>query len=364
MKNKIFYFLILVLMSFLMISCTDLTITSSNVTDDADATDLSSTEKSDWSEDFNVTGMIDKGGFLTPIAIDDYIRLKVSIPGEEVDLLESDVYLFEDDNKKGYVIDKLSDVRSKTDIVIILDTTGSMGTAITGVKNSIVDFSDSIETSGLDVMVSVIPYNDYGPAQNSAGVYTYDPSWKNLDTPSNIRDYVENNIFASGGAGIPENPYETFVFAWNNISWRSGSERLFILITDATSHYTDDGLSDADRIDSEWLEKSDVLEKIKNKGVIHSVLVTTGSSYQTTDPTSDYEDPEDVRSLSTETSGLILYTDSYGNVDLGSIGIVEALTNSYIVTFKSTSAEETHKIELYIEKDDQQGKLILNGVEY
>ncbi len=362
MKNKTLYISLIVLLGIFLISCADLKVTSSNVTEDSEATDLNDTQKSSWGNDFDITGAIDKSGFLTPIAIDDYIRLKVSIPGEEVDLLESDVYLFEDENKKGYVIDKLSDVKSKTDISIILDTTGSMYNAIAGVKNSIVSFSDSLETSGLDVQVSVIPYDDYGPAQISAGNYTYDPSWMNLDTPTNIKDYVENDLYASGGAGFPENPYEALVFAWNNMSWRAGSERIFVLITDATSHYKNDGQPDGGRSDSEWLEKSDVLSKIKNKGIIHSVLVP--GDYLSSDPTTDYEDPEDVRSLSTETSGLILYTDSSGNVDLESIGIVEAITNSYIVTFKSTSAEETHKLELYVEKDSQQGKLILNDIEY
>ncbi|MGM0640436.1 MAG: vWA domain-containing protein [Thermotogota bacterium] len=363
MKNKVIYLSVIIILGIFLISCADLKITSSNVTEDADAVDLNSSQKTSWRDDFIINGDIDKSGFLTPVAIEDYIRLKVSIPGEEVDLVESEVYLFEDENKKGYVIDKLSDVKSKTDISIILDATGSMGGAITGVKNSIVSFSDSLETSGLDVQVSVIPYNDYGPAQNTAGDYTYDPSWKNLDTPSNIKDYVENNIFAYGGAGTPENPYEALLFAWNNISWRGGAERLFILITDATSHYTDDGLADGGRTDSEWLEKSDVLMKIKNRGVIHSVVVP-GYSYSISDPESDYEDPDDVRSLSTETSGLILYTDGGGNVDLESIGIIEALTNTYIVTFKSTSAQETHKLELYVEKDSLQGKLILNDIEY
>jgi len=362
MKNKIIFISLIIILSIFFISCTQLQVTSSNVSKDADALDLTSTQKSSWGDDFEVKGGIDKSGFLTPIAIEDYKRLRVSIPGEEVDLLDSTVYLFEDDNKKGYVIDKLSDVKSKTDIVIILDTTGSMGGAINGVKDSIVSFSDTLETSGLDVKVSVVPYSDFAPAQSYEDYYTYDPSWKNLDSPSNIKDYVANDLYASGGAGTEENAYEAFVFAWNNVSWRIGSERVFVLITDAPSHYKNDGLTDGGRTDDEWLEKSNVLSLIKDKGVIHSVLVP--GYYDSSDPISDYENPEDVRSLSSDTSGLILYTDYSGNVDLSSIGIVEAITNSYIVTFKSTSAEETHTIELYIEKNSQQGKLILNNVTY
>ncbi len=340
-----------------LVSCVDLQITSSIVPDDSDAFDLTEIQKINWGNNFMISANIDKSVYLTPLTIDDYIRMRVSISDSTVDLTNADLYIFEDGNKKGFVIDKLSTIRSKIDIVIILDTTGSMGGAITGVKNSIIAFAEFLNDSGLDVRLAIIPYDDYAPA-NDITIDGNTRTWLNLSSPADASVYA-NKLYASGGAGTPENSYEGFIFAWNELSWRDRSEKIFINITDAPSHYFEDGQSDSGRSHTEWKTKAEVLSLIRGKGVIHTVL--TGYMFNATQ--TDFSNPGDARSLSVDTGGMILYEPS-GNVDLTTVGIAESIVNSYILTFKSTSSSENHEIELFVKDGEKEGKLILQQVEY
>lgn len=297
----------------------------------------------------DIYGSVDKQPTLVPIAVPDPVRVKISLPGVE-DLLPSELRVFEDNREQGFVLYKESSVRNKLDIAIILDVTGSMGPAINGAKNSIISFADSLADSKLDARIAVIPFDDYVNPPSDIDV---DPGFLNLTSPASAQEYVAS-LYAGFGGDRPENPYDAIMFAATALDWRPGAQRTMIVITDAPAHYKGDGTSFA------HFTKNEMLPTLVGYFVIHGAFVPGYYSEYTT----DFSDPGDVRELCQKTGGVIKYTDSYGNVDLTNLGIVEYVTSSWIVTFESNSPAATHTIEIFYTKGTDKRYLKLQNVTY
>jgi len=321
------------------------------------------TEPTTWGDSVEVYGSIDKAPFLTPLDIPDFVKVKVSIPEYlGADLTEDNFRVFEDGKAQGFLLFKESEKRSAADIMIILDTTGSMYNAIDGVKASIVNFIDNLKSSGMDVRVGVVPFDDAAPARDLY-IDTVNRTWQDLTDLDTAEVYV-NQLYATGGGDGPENPYAGVMFAWMNASWRRDAQKIFILITDAPAHDPDDP---GDAAGEDLYYKSEVIDAIRGFATLHAVVVP---SWYYSESDTDFTSPDDVREIAVETGGLVYYTDYYGNVDLTAIGVIEYVESSWIIVFESNSSEKIHNVNIYFDGDasdsttDDQGALHLVGVEY
>ncbi|WP_448375639.1 VWA domain-containing protein [Fervidobacterium sp.] len=298
----------------------------------------------------DIYGSVDKQPTLVPIAVPDPVRVKLSLPGVE-NILSSELRVFEDNKEQGFILYKESSLRNKLDIAIILDVTGSMGTAIEGAKNSIISFANSLSSSGLDARIGVIPYDDYVNPPKDIDV---DPGFLNLTSPASAQEYVAS-LYAGNGGDWPENPYDAIMFAATAVNWRPGAQRVMIIITDANAHYKDDGT------DFAHFTKAEMLPALIGFFTIHGAFIPgwTYNSAQT-----DFSAQDDVRELCQKTGGVIKYTDTFGNVNLNDLGIVEYVTSSWIVTFESDSPAATHTIEVFYTSGEDKKYMKIENAAY
>ena len=134
------------------------------------------------------------------------------------------------------VTDIASGGGASADIVFVFDDTGSMGWQIDGLKAKAIDFANSLESSSIDYRLGLVTFKDDVTVING-GVLT--------DEAILFNDWV-NDLYADGGGDTPENSLDALGTA-TTYSFRSGVQKIFILITDASAHYTGDGTTYTDR---------------------------------------------------------------------------------------------------------------------
>ena len=145
-----------------------------------------------------------------------------------IDLEEENLFLYEN----GQRIDRFSVGKDTTggahaaDVVFVFDVTGSMGDEITAVRNSIVEFADSLTYRRVDLRLGLITFLD-----EIESVYPF------------TRDAQEFRLliqeqFPHGGGDRPENSLDGLMEA-AQLSFRPGARRIVIWITDADYHEND-----------------------------------------------------------------------------------------------------------------------------
>ena len=304
------------------------------------------TEPTSWGDDVKFNASLDKTALMTPIGIPDTTKIKISFTNYDIpsDISVDNFKVFEDGKAQGFLLSKLSETTNKIDIMIIMDTTGSMGNEIDGLKNSLVNFINYLKDGGFDVKVGIVPYDDNAPAGGS-DYSTYDPAWQNLTDLTTARDYV-SKLYASGGGDYPENTYGAIMYAWNNASWRAEAQRIFILFTDNSSHYKDDG--SYTNFEPQYT-KDEVISALEGYATLYMVA-STGDYYS--EGGTDFSNPADPREIAIVTGGFVKYQSGYEEVDLTKIGIAESIKSTYIIEFQSDSPEKEHEISVYYEGHD------------
>lgn len=202
------------------------------------------------------------------------------------DLNKANFTVIEDDKLKGFTASAASASSSiPTDIVFVFDTTGSMAAEITGVAQSIVAFSKSLEASGLNVRLGAVTFGD---AFDTVSAPTSIPGGVALGTPSappafdpnerptlqltdnfnTFRSFIGANT-ARGGADNAENALGALEFANASMAWRSGAARVLIVITDIYQHQAGSAIP----IDNRWAPKSlpVLLGNLKGKATVHVI---------------------------------------------------------------------------------------------
>lgn len=130
-----------------------------------------------------------------------------------------------------------------TDIVFIIDTTGSMGPAIENVKKNIEGFADSLTAAGIDYQFGLVDYKD---VVDDKSKYP-DPIIKK-DFTNDVAVFKANldGLKADGGGDGPESGLEAIMDPANgalSFPFRDGAVKQFIVVTDAPVHYKGDGKS-------------------------------------------------------------------------------------------------------------------------
>ncbi len=106
-----------------------------------------------------------------------------------------------------------------TDIVFVLDTTGSMAWAIGGVQAGVRSFLDVVKASGIDAKVGGVEYGDH--VRTSI----------DLTTAGDVRSWV-GGLSATGGADAAESPLDAILHAYDTFSWRPDAQRFMVVVTD------------------------------------------------------------------------------------------------------------------------------------
>jgi photosystem II stability/assembly factor-like uncharacterized protein/Mg-chelatase subunit ChlD len=112
---------------------------------------------------------------------------------------------------------------AKADIVFVFDTTGSMGDEISGLKQRASAFADALAAKGIDYRLALVTYGD-----------AVDKSYDFTADISTFKTWI-NGLYASGGGDTKENSLEGLATS-TTLSYRTVSQRIFILITDADYH--------------------------------------------------------------------------------------------------------------------------------
>lgn len=228
-------------------------------------------------------------------------------------------------------------------LCFIIDTTGSMGGTLDGVESSIQAFADTFV--GRDVYFSAVEYGDHIPGDLTDGRKAFTPS---TDLTS-FKTWI-SELYPYGGGDSAENHLDAMMYAKSNFSWPAGLARHFIILTDVYSHQKDDGSGYAD------YNFEEVLSAFKGWAIVHAVSPDLSESWPSVEPvavkgndgvqtTIDisgyYTDareladggPADKRTHPGTGGKWVEMSDS-GVVDLTTLGITEAVTEAYTVTFK------------------------------
>ncbi|MBM0239206.1 VWA domain-containing protein [Micromonospora sp. ATA32] len=119
----------------------------------------------------------------------------------------------------------------KPDVVLLVDTTGSMGGAIANVRTNLQQVITDVRSAQPGAQFAVASYRDEGEGAELFRVR------QNLTDDATALQTAVNALAAGGGGDVPE--------AWVNalfqvsdgaIAYRSGSSRLVVLVGDAPSH--------------------------------------------------------------------------------------------------------------------------------
>lgn len=162
-----------------------------------------------------------------------------------------------------------SDATGKADIVFVIDTTGSMGSAIANVKNNVNVFAEKLVNEyNVDANFSLIEFRDI----NVDGVNST-KQHKNMTSNwfTNVNTFKNevNKLTVDGGGDLPETPIDGLEMA-RRLDWRGDATRFVVLVTDAEYWTTNSyGISSMEEMVSLFV----------NDGIIVSAIASGKSTY-------------------------------------------------------------------------------------
>ncbi|MFG2052423.1 VWA domain-containing protein [Micromonospora sp. NPDC048930] len=117
------------------------------------------------------------------------------------------------------------------DVVLLVDTTGSMGPAIANVRTNLQQVIDNVRGAQPSAQFAVASYRDEGDGAELFRVR------QNLTGDATALQDAVNGLVAGGGGDTPEAWVNgLFQVSEGGIAYRSGSSRIVVLVGDAPSH--------------------------------------------------------------------------------------------------------------------------------
>lgn len=156
---------------------------------------------------------------------------------------------------------------NKSDIVFIIDKTGSMADDIAMVGANIQDFAAALNSKGINIQMGLVTYGDVVPTEGGDSV-------RFLPLTDDINKFEQSvNTIQVGGGGGGYMGAESGLEGLNeamNYSFRSDASKQFILITDAKVH---DDNTDMDGGDGQSIfDIEDIAAKVKNQDIKLTVV--------------------------------------------------------------------------------------------
>ena len=267
----------------------------------------------------------------------------------------NDFVVVEDGVVKGITVQRIGGtVRAAADIAFVFDTTRSMGSALRSVQDSIIEFVDFLDERGLDVRVGAITFGDAFDTQAEGGTRGTSisgwtpPGFDTSERPSFplSNDYAAFRTFIEGdsprgGGDSAENAVGALEFAYDELEWRAGAQKILIVIMDIYSHndetFTFTGGED-------WMPPNpdDLLARLRGDAIVHVV----SPDYSGGVPGS-FTDMAMFAGVGG--TGGVFFPWVRGDFDLTELPIAEAAAGGYIVTFRGTRSGTTHTVRVVID---------------
>lgn len=252
---------------------------------------------------------------------------------------------------KGIKITSLSKTASSNaDIVFLVDTTGSMGGTIDGVKQSMMAFVNNLKSNSLDVRVGVVAFADeLDPAANPAGISAADPAAytvagftelsSDLTETGSVVTFI-NSLSAcymgACGGDAPEGALDSLSWAHDNLKFRPGSQKIFIMFTDVTSWGKDAAPTSTTEVSpaSPWTDATLAAALAADSSVVHVVSNDT-PPWEIGEYNVKYLAMAGGTNSSPGTGGTWTVLGG-GMVDLTSLPITAAVTGSVLIEYNKT----------------------------
>jgi pimeloyl-ACP methyl ester carboxylesterase len=217
------------------------------------------------------------------------------------------------------------------DLVFAQDLSGSMGSAISGVRTSVISFAQSLASRGLSVQFGSIGYSGPGriPTTPPTSSCEFLGPFEQLTSAAAFQAHVQSSWLLGSGCDFPENGLEAIEYAHQHVDWRPGAARVYIDITDASHHTTTTDCNLAGPCTDETLTSITTL--LGGTSVIHAV-----ASADVFDRTGD--GGLDPWLLANATGGQRLVLPDNGIVDLNALTIADVIGQTVRLTFTSASA--------------------------
>jgi len=245
------------------------------------------------------------------------------------------------------------------DIAFVFDNSGSMAEEIGGIASSVSTFAQSVSDAGVDAQFGLAffgnafntktagPTSIYAPVPEVVGDFppqTWDGDGTAerprlplgpLDPLYRVFNDIDPNAQSQGSGDTLENGAGTIQYVVNNLNWRTGSQKVIIVVTDAMAHTPEDfdamaGTGAA----SYWRPPSqtDLLNLlIGNDVVVHTVTPETpegGGTYN-------------MGTVADASGGRYIYLPTDGNVDLIKYKLDASIAYASILTWVPTTTTGT-----------------------
>ena len=188
---------------------------------------------------------------------------------------------YADENKEVSIAGK--QVSSQVDIVFIVDTTGSMSSYITNVKNNINSFVDTLTSANIKPYFALVEYRDItcdGKHSTNAKINPLNNTcWFN--TAESFKMQIAS-LKVSGGGDIPETTIDGLEFA-RRLNMRESSDKFFIVVTDAgfkvDNNYNINSMDEMISLLVEGNINTSVITNSNYKNEYSNLYTTTGGIY-------------------------------------------------------------------------------------
>lgn len=217
------------------------------------------------------------------------------------------------------------------DVVFVFDTTGSMGSEISGMKTAVINFANTLAGAGVDARFGLTEYKDF--SKSCSGVTcggSSDFPYKvygsgNLVNAATLKTWIDG-LRASGGADGPESLLAALAHTVNDQNFRAGAQKFAVVITDAPPH--DDGHC----CNVEGNTLGGVIAKLNRAGIIAHVIGPNNAS---------------VKKIAADTKGLWFQIRATG-VDFKSIidSIASSIACTFNITPKATCVDSSVRIDV------------------
>ena len=134
------------------------------------------------------------------------------------------------DKLSTFTMEEIGSVESKADIVFVIDSTGSMSSQISTVKNNIIAFVDKLDDNNVSYRLAGFDYGDEVPYRTKISF---------TDNAESFKAWI-STLSANGGDDWPENPLDSIISA-GYLDYRTDAQQIIVLITDAPAHVAGDG---------------------------------------------------------------------------------------------------------------------------
>jgi len=296
-------------------------------------------------------------GLINPSS-DQPIELKADYEGGDYNF-----YLEEDGIVQGVLLNKVSSGNIlKADIVFTVDNSGSMGQEADSVALGIIAFANYLTDQGLDAEFGCVGYS----GSVNGGV--------NLTSALELEDFLSNRLYYNYGtyrtygfagpdsallqeesynwySGSGENGVVAVLYADSLYSWRPGAQRVFVNFTDeptqSSTYY------------NPVMNTAHMCSKLFGKASVHTVFSQDSSYYSWS------ETRERPWAMSECTGGTqIFIPDDASGLNLTTLPVAGALSNSYKIEFITASASGSHTVVITITDANADGKITYSEITY